>query len=534
MVHPSARRDLLKWLAAGSAALWLPGTARSQARITSNPFTLGVASGAPEPDGVVLWTRLLPQGLFSSLGKEPVNVRWEVAHDDQFKQIVQQGQVVAAAELAHAVHIEVAGLAPNRWYFYRFHAGDFTSGIARTRTLPAPDAQVDKFRLAFASCQRWEHGFYSAHRHMSQEQLDLVLFLGDYIYEYPAAANAVRNTNGRWVQTLDDYRARYALHKSDADLQAAHAACPWAICWDDHEVHNDYTGETQGFTSNAEPAPSQTFVQRRASAYQAWYEHMPVRASVLTRALAGLQQGAEMRIYQNLRWGQLANLYVLDPRQYKDANVCTRDGRAGSSRVDPATCAPWADPNRSLLGKTQETWLDAQLGQSQTGWQVLGQSSLLGPRDFRSGPQKSFWNDGWDGYPAARSRLTDALRKNLTGKTGRTAVVLGGDVHENWVGHVKADYNDAKSANVGVEFCGAGISSRSSNAARTVVDGLLAENPHFTFADNRSNGYSVCEFTPTSLTTQLRAVDDVTRRDAAVATLAAFEVKAGRAVAERV
>jgi alkaline phosphatase D len=539
---PPSRRDLMK-LAATSAALtaasfWLPASSWGQPRqpgFSSNPFTLGVASGAPSVDGVVLWTRLLPQGLLARpLGPDDINLRVEIAHDEQFQQIVQQGAATAVAALAHSVHVEVAGLAPNRWYFYRFHAGDFTSSAGRTRTLPAPDAKVDKLRLAYASCQRWEHGYYSAYRHMAQEQLDMVMFLGDYIYEYAGAANAVRNVTGGWVQTLDDYRARYALHKGDADLQAAHAACPWLLCWDDHEVHNDYTGETAGFTSNNEPATSGTFVQRRASAYQAWYEHMPVRASVLTRALAGLKQGAEMRIVQNLRFGQLANLMLLDPRQYKDPIVCTRDGRLGSSTIDPATCAALNDPNRSLLGKAQETWLDEQLGVSNAGWQVLGQGTVLGPRDFKSGPQKTLWNDGWDGYPAARGRLTDSLRRNVASKAGQTAVVLGGDVHENWVGHVKADYNNHQSANVGVEFCGTGITSRNNNAARNVVDGWLAENPHFSFADNQAKGYGVCEFTPSKLTTTLRAVDDATRRDATVATLASFEVKAGKAAVERV
>ena len=357
----SDRRNLLKLAATFAGVLWLPGNAGGQLRLGSNPFTLGVASGSPTPDGVVLWTRLLPGGLFSSLGKEDVAVRWEVAHDEQFRQIAQQGQSAALAQLAHSVHVEVASLAPDRWYFYRFHAGDFTSPVARTRTLPAPDAQVSKLRLAYASCQRWEHGYYSAYRHMAQEKLDLVLFLGDYIYEYPGAGGAVRHSNGAWVQTLDDYRARYALHKSDADLQAAHAACPWAFTWDDHEVHNDYAGDTAGYTSAAEPTPAEPFARRRAAAYQAWYEHMPVRASTLTRAFAGLAQGAEMRIYHQLRYGQLANLYLLDPRQYKDPIACTKDGRLGSSTFDPAACVASKGLNRSMLGRTQEQWLDDQL-----------------------------------------------------------------------------------------------------------------------------------------------------------------------------
>ena len=548
------RRELVKLVpnwAASLAAGWIVSTpAAAQARISSNPFTLGVASGSPQPDGVVLWTRLLPSGLFSSLGNDTATVRWEVAHDDQFRQIVQQGQTAATPQLAHSVHLEVAGLQPDRWYFYRFHAGQgaesFTSPVGRTRTAPAPDAAAAKLRLAYASCQRWEHGYYSAYRHLVQDQPDLVMFLGDYIYEYPGAANAVRNVTGGWVQSLDDYRARYALHKSDADLQAAHAACPWVLTWDDHEVHNDYTGLTEGFTSNAEPARKEPFERRRAAAYQAWYEHMPVRASVLTRALAGIyagaEAGAEMRIYQQLRWGQLANLLLLDPRQYKDPIVCTKDGRLGSSTFDPATCAPWTDPARSMLGAAQEAWLASQLAQNGPGWPVLGQGSVLGPRDFKPGPEKTLWNDGWDGYPAARRRLTDLLAKRQSGLAGASAgaftlasaVVLGGDVHENWVGHIKTDYTNPQSAPVGVEFCGTGITSRSNNAARSVVEGWLAENPHFTFADNRAKGYGLCDFTPAKLTTTLRVVDDVTRKDAAISTLATFEVKAGRSVVERI
>ena len=542
------RRELLKLAVAAAAtvttttSLWWPGTSWGQAKFSSNPFTLGIASGSPTTDGVVLWTRLLPAGLFSSLGNDSATVRWEVAHDDQFQRMVLQGSSVATAQLAHSVHVEVAGLEPNRWYFYRFHAGDFTSAVGRTRTLPAPDAKVDKLRLAYASCQRWEHGFYAAHRHMAQEQLDLVLFLGDYIYEYAGAANAVRNVTGGWVQSLDDYRQRYAMHKGDADLQAAHLACPWVFTWDDHEVHNDYAADTAGFTSNAEPAFGD-FARRRAAAYQAWYEHMPVRTSVLTKALAGLVERAakptELRIYQNLRWGQLANLILLDPRQYKDPIVCTPGGRLGSGTFDPSTCAALKDPARSMLGKAQEDWLDQQLGQTSSSagnWQVLAQGSLLGPRDFNLKGGSTIWNDGWDGYPAARSRLVDSLRKAPAG----SAVVLGGDVHENWVGHVKSDYARAAGAssqpsdNVAVEFCGTGITSRATNTPRDVLDGILAKNTHFVFADNQKKGYGVCEFTPGVLKTTLRVVDDVTRSDSTASTLASFAVQAGKPVVERV
>ena len=552
--HLEPRRDLLKLAVASAATLWLPRSAWSQPKFTSNPFTLGVASGSPTHDSVVLWTRVLPQGnlvglpqgnslspvqsfLVPAIGNESVTVNWQVAHDDKFTRVVQSGQTLAVPELGYSVHAEVVGLEPDRWYFYRFIAGDATSPVGRTRTFPKPDAKVNKLRLAYASCQRWEHGYYSAYRHMRDENLDAVMFLGDYIYEYPGAANAVRvpsgTPSGGWVTTLDDYRQRYALHKGDADLQAMHAACPWLVTWDDHEVQNDYAGLQAGHSSAVEPASSANFAARRAAAYQAFYEHMPVRTSVLTQALQGLAAGAEMRIYNRVSYGQLATFYMLDARQYKDPQPCTKDGKLGSNTFDPATCADWSAPARSMLGAAQEAWLAGEFNQARkdaSHWNVLGQQSLFGQRDFAKGPAQLMWNDGWDGYPAARTRLTDSLRKNEVAN----AVLLGGDVHENWVGHVKADYAHVKSASVGVEFCGTSITSRSNNAARAKVDEWLGENPHFVFADNRAKGYGVCEFTPAKLTTTLRVVDDVTRKDAKIETLASFSVQAGRAVVERI
>ncbi|MFI5446297.1 alkaline phosphatase D family protein [Polaromonas sp. UC242_47] len=517
----ASRRHLLQLAAASAATLWLPRSAWSQSRLGRNPFTLGVASGSPTHDSVVLWTRLMRKD-----DPAPVTVRWEVAHDEQFSRVVQHGQAQALAGLAHAVHVEVPGLEADRWYFYRFLAGDAVSATGRTRTFPAPDAVVAKLRLAYASCQRWEHGYYSAYRHMREENLDLVMFLGDYIYEYPGASNAVRAPTGGWVLTLDDYRQRYALHKGDADLQAMHAACPWLVSWDDHEVQNDYAGLSEG--NSGVPVPD--FAARRTAAYQAFYEHMPVRLSVLTPALAGLASGAEMRIYQRQPYGRLASLYMLDGRQYKDRQVCSRDGKKGSSTLNPASCPSWHDPARSLLGHQQEQWLDAELAKAaskESGWNVLGQQSLFGQRDFHKGPGQVLWNDGWDGYAAARTRLTGALRQHAVANP----VLLGGDVHENWVGHVKANYADAASATLGVEFCGTSITSRSAGNAK--IPTLLAENPHFVFADSERKGYGVVEFTPRQLSTTLRVVSDVTQADSCIETLAAFVVQAGRPVIEK-
>jgi alkaline phosphatase D len=268
------------------------------------------------------------------------------------------------------------------------------------------------------------------------------------------------------------------------------------------------------------------FAARRAAAYQAFYEHMPVRASALQRAIGGLASGAEMRLYSQQRFGRLANIFLLDDRQYRDPQVCTPPGRA-SGPVDPLACAAWNDPSRSLLGAAQERWLDEGLARTGPGWTLVGQQTLFGRRDARPGPGQLLWNDGWDGYAAARSRLTDALQRHRVQDT----VMLGGDVHENWVGHVKADYDSARSAALGVEFCGTAITSRSAGNAKLAE--RLAENPHFVFADAERKGYGIAEFTPQRLTTTLRAVGDVTRRDTGIETLAQFVVEAGQPRVER-
>jgi len=527
-VHPpqADRRHVLRLAAATAGTLWLPRSAWSQPRLSDNPFTLGVASGSPGHDGVVLWTRLVSTGLFggSNLPDAPITVRWELAHDEAFTRIAQKGQAQALPELAHSVHVEVAGLDSDRSYFYRFMVGgegnDWVSPQGRTRTLPALDAKPASLRLAYASCQRWEHGYYSAWRHLVADRPDAVVFLGDYIYEYPGAVNAVRSGAGSWVLTLADYRKRYALHKGDADLQAAHAACPWFVVWDDHEVQNDYAGLAPGDSG----PPVTDFAARRAAAYQAYYEHMPLRASVLTRALAGLGTGAEMRIHGQVRFGRLATMHLLDARQYRSPQACTQDDKPGSSRVNPAACASWLDPARSMLGAEQERWLADSLGRSAgvDGWNLLAQTTLFGPRDFRPGAGKRLWNDAWDGYTPARTRLTDALRKHRVANP----VFLGGDVHENWVGHVLADYADQASPAVGVEFCGTSITSRSAGIAKTAEQ--LAENPHFVFAEADRRGYGIADITAQRMDVSLRVVSDVTVKEAQIETLAKFAVQSGR------
>ncbi|MEY2618724.1 MAG: putative alkaline phosphatase precursor [Pseudomonadota bacterium] len=525
LIAPSVdRRHLLRQAAAAAAGSWLSRGAWAQRRWSFDPFSLGVASGSPAPDGVVLWTRLVAPGLMDSLGEAAVPVRWEVAHDEAFAQVVQRGETVASAELAHSVHAEVQGLAPDRWYCYRFIAGGVTSPTGRTRTLPSPQAAVKRLRLAYASCQRWEHGYYAAYRHMREDQPDLVMFLGDYIYEYPNASAAVRNfpTLAR-VLTLADYRERHALHRSDPHLQAMHAACPWLVTWDDHEVQNDYAGMHEGDGAPIGLNGVTDFLARRHAAYQAYYEHMPLRASAFMRSVSGVG----VRLHERYRYGQLADLLLLDTRQFRDIQVCgTPQRRTGA--VDPAGCDTWLDPARTMLGAAQERWLDDTLARSGPGWTVLGQQGLFGRRDNLPGPGERLWNDGWDGYAPARQRLTDSLRRHRVANP----VVLGGDVHENWVGHVKADYARPDSASIGVEFCGTSITSRANASPRTTAQ-RLAENPHFVFGDASQRGYGLCEWTPGAMTTTLRVLDDATRPDARIETQARFTVQAGRPVIER-
>jgi alkaline phosphatase D len=516
------RRRLLAWAGASAAGLWLPRTALGQPSFDGDPFALGVASGSPLHDSVVLWTRLVGSAA-REIGNDAIAVRWELAHDEQFSRIVQSGQAQALPELAHSVHVEVGGLEPDRWYFYRFMASDAFSAVGRTRTFPAPEAAVSRLRIAYASCQRWEHGYFSAYRHMREENLDAVLFLGDYIYEYPGAVNAVRPTPGGWVITLADYRNRYALHRSEPELQAMHAACPWIVTWDDHEVQNDYAGLSPGNSGPKVP----DFAARRTAAYQAFYEHMPVRAAALTQAVRGLQAGAETRLYSRQRVGRLASLIVLDDRQYRDRHACTAGGSPGSSDVDQAACAMLDDPARTLLGAAQERWLDETFANTGGGWTIVAQQTLFGQRNLTPGRGRTFWNDGWDGYPAARRRVTESLARRHVSDP----VLLGGDMHENWVGHVKADFDKPESAALGVEFCGTSITSRSGGNSR--VPAWLAGNPHFVFADAERKGYGVAEFTPKQMTVNLRVVDDVTKRETRVETLASFAVEAGRPRVEK-
>jgi alkaline phosphatase D len=494
------RRALLQGSTALAFAPWL----LRHARAADVPrFALGIASGQPRADGMVLWTRLTGAGL-----PERVPVQWEIAHDEAFQDIAARGEETAEHAWAHSVHAEPAGLEAARWYWYRFRALGEQSTVGRTRTAPAPDAPAS-LNFIIASCQRYDVGHYAAWRHVAAEALDVVMFMGDYIYEYGTSAKSIRPLEGGQVRTLEQYRARYATHKSDPALQAAHAAAPWLMVWDDHEVDNDYAG-LQG--QDLQP----DFKAQRAAAYRAYWEHMPFPKSARP-------VDAEMRITGRLDWGRLARIHLLDDRQYRDPQVCPKAGKGGSNTVALKDCPALLDAKRTLLGSAQEKWL-ADGWDVRRPWNLLVQQTLMA-RFSWSDPADgggTYWTDGWDGYPAARRRLLHSVaQRKVPG-----VVVLGGDVHSNYVADLKADYDDAASPTIASEFCGTSITSLS--LPQTRVDAARGFNPHVRYSRADQRGYMRFALDASRLQMQVRVVDNALDPASGITTAARFVVEASR------
>jgi alkaline phosphatase D len=505
--HSSGRRRFLHALGALGVAQSFPAHAqlREKPRFADHPFALGVASGYPQPDGMVLWTRLL-----GDFGAAAVPVRWEIAADEAMRRVVASGNTEAHPDWAHSLHVEPRGLQPGRWYWYRFTAGGAQSPLGRTRTAPAAGDAAARLRFAFASCQQFEQGWFNAYRHIVADEPDLVAFLGDYIYESSWGRDHVRKHSSPAPHSLEEYRARYALYKGDADLQAAHAACPWIATWDDHEVVNDYAAEHQG-----SEAAGRSFAARRAAAYRAYYEHMPLPAGMRP-------SGGGMRIYTQLDWGNLASFFVLDDRQYRAFQACRQPGTRSAPVVEVGECAELDDPARSILGPEQEKWLEGALGGSRARWNLLAQQTPMAQFDQKPGPGRRAWTDGWDGYPAARKRLLDFIH---AGKI-QNPVVLGGDVHSFNVSDLKLDFDDARSPVVASEFVGSSITSQA--WAQERLNEFLPDNPHMKLVDSRYRGYVRVELTPGRLRADLRAMESVTNRGAACNTLASYAVEDGK------
>lgn len=497
----------------------LAATGRSWA--SGDPFSLGVASGDPAADGFVLWTRLAPEPLSpdpsapGGMRGASVPVRYEIASDPQMRSVLRSGTVSAEAGLAYSVHVEVHGLLPDRHYWYRFASGDATSAIGHAITLPAVASRVQRLRLGFVSCANYEHGYFAAYRHLSAEQPDLVLFLGDYLYEYvDRRGNTVRtHSGGTAARTLPGYRNRYAQYRLDADLQRLHGQSTALITWDDHEVQNNYADAwSQDFVD------PRLFLKRRAAAYQAFYEHMPVRPS------RGLPDGPALRIFERYRFGDLAEIALIDGRQYRSAPACQTPANKGNWRFESnRSCPERLIEARSMLGARQEAWLLDGLKESRARWNLIAQDvQMAQTRKIMPEGENGFRSDSWDGYPAARSRLLHHLDRYRVSNP----VVLSGDIHACCASDLTLDFDRPDSRVVATEFVGTSISSH--GPGQHVSRALLAHNPHLRFHDGRQRGYTTVDITPRQMTTRYRVISDARDPQASVSTLKTLVVESGR------
>lgn len=506
-----SRRAFVTAGVSAAAWAWLARPAFAMARgphFAAYPFSLGIASGDPAPDGFVLWTRLapLPFEPGGGMGTEPVPVQWVVAEDESLKKVVRHGTAQADPAWAHSVHVEVTGLRPDRWYWYRFAAGDATSPVGRTRTFPALGTLPAKLSFAFASCQKYEVGYYTAYEHMAREDIDLVVHLGDYIYEKEdSKSEAVRPHGQAEVIELDDYRKRYAIYKSDPALQAMHAAAPWVVTWDDHEVNNNYAGAV----SEDPTVDRAAFLRRRAAGYRAYYEHLPLRRSALPT-------GPDMLLYRRLEFGRLASFNVLDTRQYRT------DQPLGDGFQPPSPVL--LDSHGTILGERQRKWLLDGLDHSEATWNVLAQQVMMARNDQVPGEERAYHMDKWTGYEYERQ----AVLRHLRERDIANPVVITGDIHTNWANELGPDADRPDDPAVAVEFVGTSISS-GGDEAKPGLDAAVvrAENPWVKFF-NDERGYVRCEVTPETWRADYRTAAYVSRPGAPVRTAASFAVNSGR------
>lgn len=453
--------------------------------LAADPFTLGVASGDPDSTSVVLWTRLTGE-----LPADGIDVEWEI--EGRGGSTLGGGVVRAGPSTGGSVHVVVDVAEP---VTYRFRAGGHESAAG----IAAPIGALDSFRIATATCQHWETGFYAAHRDIADWAPDLVVFLGDFIYEgaaSPIGEGRVRSHEGPEPVDLDAYRARYATYLSDAHLQASRAACPWLVIWDDHEVENNYAG-----LHPQDPTEATAFPERRAMAYQAWWEHTP------TRLAAPDPTAVDYPIYRGLDVGNLLTISALDGRQYRSDQVCD-----ATLDVGPP-CPRWDDPARTMLGPEQEAWLAGRFASTTSRWNCVVQQTVM--TDLRFAGTGGILNyDQWDGYSPARDRVLAGAPADL--------VVLTGDIHLAGVG-LLGDPTGASPT--GVEFVTTSISS--SGTVPADLQPVLAGYPNVVEAELTKRGYTRHTVTPEAWTAEYRTVDDVTDPESAVSTWKTFVVAHG-------
>ncbi len=481
----------------------------------SFPFSLGIASGEPTSDGVVLWTRIAPDPMepHGGMAMGGVPVQWEVASDDRFATIVARGEEMARPELAHSVHVEVGGLLPDRPYWYRFTAGGERSFTGRTRTLPLATSTPDRLRFGVVGCQNYEDGYFTAYGHLAREDdLAFVYHYGDYIYEYrgsPTGASyftgglrvPVREYAGQTCYDLTDYRQRYAQTKMDVDLQRTHAVHPFFMSYDDHEVANNWVSDTDGSDNGT---PPDVFALRRTAALQAWYEHTPVRRASLP--VNGLSPS-----WRSARYGTLAEIDILNTRLYRSDQPCGDGFKPVCPGVD--------DPHAQVISAEQEAWLVRNMTRDTARWNCVAQQVMMMSVDRRrrpEEPQRILNMDSWAAYEVPRRRLLARMR-GLD-----NVVVLTGDEHQNFAGEL----HDGDRV-VAAEFVATSISSGGDGSnLRPGSDVFLANNPQVKFI-NDQRGYVTCDVNAERWATQYKVVDSVSTRGAPISLRATASVAHG-------
>jgi alkaline phosphatase D len=525
VIHTGPSRRRLLQAAAGTglgivAAPFILRSAGAQTWRAGDPFSLGVASGSSRADGFVLWTRLAPEPLSPNpqmpggMRGGDVTLGYEIATDPALRDIVRRGEATAEQAFAYSVHLDVRGLEPGRPYWYRFTNGDAASRVGRAATLPAADATPERLCFAVSSCAHYEHGYFSAYRHLTDENPEFVLFLGDYIYETIEEKRPTvrKHSDGIEAATLPTYRNRYAQYRLDPDLQRLHAQVPAFVTWDDHEVANDYADKwSERFDD------PQLFLMRRAAAYQAFYEHMPVRP------ILSLPNGPIMRLYDRFRLGDLVEISMLDGRQYRSRGACYAPPYKGGMHLESdASCPERHDAGRSMMGFGQEAWLYSGLAHTKARWNLIAQDVVMAQYHIKQNDVFAFSTDDWDGYPANRARLLKRIQETQASNP----VVFSGDIHSFFANDLRLDFDDANAPIVATEFVGTSISSY--GPPHDLIAQALPDNPHVHFFESRKRGYMCVDLERSHMQVQMRVVSDAHDPKAEISTLKTFAVESGK------
>ena len=504
------RRFLIRSLL-GLGAAPLVARLASASELSANPFSLGIASGDVTDDSVVLWTRLAPEPLEANGGMPDagVPVQWELATDPAMSQVVRRGEVIATPELAHSVHVDVDGLQPGREYWYRFVVAPYKTVTGRTKTLPQRDSQPESVRFTIASCQNYTHGFFVAYDHMVEDNPDFAIHLGDYIYDTSFGETFRRHETEKQPTSVVDFRRRHALYRTDRQLQHAHAQIPFFTAIDNHDAVED-----------ADPA---TFAQRTA-AYQAWYEHMPVRG------FGGIGEN-HFDLQRLIVLGDLAQISLLDGRQFRDGReVCANndypDYGFGNYRE---RCDLVFDKARTLLGENQEQWLVRNLANCTSTWNVMASPGPFLPFRYAFDGKDLRYIGAWDIYPANRVRVADAL----LGNRASHPLILSADVHSFWAidGRDTPDRDERFDV---TEFVTSSISANWPEPLAKRVTENLPNNPQVKFYEPNRRGYLLHDVSKTAWKTTMRAVQDVQDERSPAIDLAVFVVRKGEAGFQRV